>query len=164
MIKETTSFSPVSADDRKAYRLVEETVRFCNGHYQLPLPWRYDHQLLPDNLKVAQKRLSGLQRCLAKDADMLSKYVERTQSILDAGYAEEVPQDEIKTSGRVWYLPHHGVINPKKPGKKLWVVFDCAAVHKGLSLNQVLMQGPDLVNNLVGVLLRSRRAVVPNLC
>ena len=31
-------------------------------------------------------------------------------------------------------------------------VFDCAVVHKGLSLNQVLMQGPDLVNNLVGVL------------
>jgi len=56
-----TSFSPVSADDRKAYRSMEETVRFCKGHYQLPLPWRYDHQLLPDKLKMAQKQhLSGL--------------------------------------------------------------------------------------------------------
>ena len=26
-----TSFSPVSADNRKAYRLMEETVRFCDG-------------------------------------------------------------------------------------------------------------------------------------
>jgi len=26
---------------------------------------------------------------------MLCKYIERMQSILDAGYAEEVPQDEI---------------------------------------------------------------------
>ena len=94
-----TSFSPVSVDARKAYRLMEETVQFCNGHYQLPLPWRY-HHLLPDNLKMAQKRLSGLQHRPAKDTDMLCKYVERMRSILDAGYAEGVPQDEIKTSGR----------------------------------------------------------------
>jgi len=73
---------------------MEGTVRFCDGRYQLPLLWRYDHQLLPDNLKMAQKRLYGLQR---KDADMLCKYVERMQSILDAGYAEETSQDEIKT-------------------------------------------------------------------
>jgi len=71
---------------------------------------------------MAQRRLYGLQCRLAKDADVLCKYVERMQSILDAGYAEEVPQDEIKTSGRVWFLPHYGVINPKKPGKKLLVV------------------------------------------
>jgi len=43
------------------------------------------------------------------------------------------------------------VINERKPGKKLPVVFDCAAVHKGLFLNQVLMQGPDLVNDFAGV-------------
>ena len=78
----------------------------------------------------------------------------------DAGYAKEVPQDEITTSCRVWYLPHHGVINERKPGKKLRIVFDCAAVHKGLSLNQVWTQGPDLVNNLAGVLLRFRRESV----
>ena len=78
----------------------------------------------------------------------------------DAGYAEEVPQDEITTSGRVWYLPHHGVINERKPGKTLRVVFDCAAVHEGLCRNQVLMHGPDLVNNLAGVLLRFRRESV----
>jgi len=43
------------------------------------------------------------------------------------------------------------VVNDKKPGK-LRVVLDCAAVHQGVSLNQVLMQGPDLNNRLDGVL------------
>ena len=52
------------------------------------------------------------------------------------------------------------MINGRKSGKKLRVVFDCAAVHEGLSFNQVLMQGPDLVNNLAGVLLRFRRESV----
>ena len=52
------------------------------------------------------------------------------------------------------------MINERKPGKKLRVVFDCAAVHEGLCRNQVLMQGPDLVYNLAGVLLRFRRESV----
>ena len=45
-------FSPVSTDRRKAYRLMEETVRFCDGHNQLSLSWRYDHQFLPDSLNM----------------------------------------------------------------------------------------------------------------
>jgi len=46
---------------------------------------------------------------------------------------------------------------------KSCVIFYFAAVHKGLSLNQVLIQGPDLVNNLVGVLLRIRRESVASI-
>lgn len=50
---------------------------------------------------------------------------------------------------------YHGVIDPKKP-EKLRVVFDCSAEYNGMSLNKALMQGPDLVNNLVSVLTRFR--------
>ena len=58
--------------------------------------------------------------------------------------------------GAVWYLPHHPVLNVNKPGK-VRVVFDCAAKHHGTSLNDQLFQGPDLTNNLVGVLTRFRQ-------
>lgn len=37
------------------------------------------------------------------------------------------------------------------------VVFDCAAKFVETSLNDNLLQGPDLINNLVGVLLRFRQ-------
>ena len=55
----------------------------------------------------------------------------------------------------MWYLPHHGVYHPKKPGK-IRVVFDCSAKFQGVSLNDCLLQGPDLTNSLVGVLTRFR--------
>ena len=40
------------------------------------------------------------------------------------------------------------------------VVFDCSAKFQGQSLNNELLQGPDLVNQLVGVLIRFRKESV----
>ena len=53
----------------------------------------------------------------------------------------------------MWYVPHHPVLNPNKPGK-VRIVYDCAAQSHGTSLNENLMKGPDYVNSLMGVLLR----------
>lgn len=59
----------------------------------------------------------------------------------------------------VWYLPHHPIFHPRKPGK-VRVVFDCAAKFLGVSLNDMLLQGPDLNNNLIGVLMGFREEPV----
>ena len=40
---------------------------------------------------------------------------------------------------------------------KLCVVFDVAAESNGVSLNKLLLSGPDLTNNLLGVVLRFRQ-------
>ena len=58
-----------------------------------------------------------------------------------------------------WYLPHFPFFNPHKP-EKLRIVFDCAAKSMGVSLNDALSQGPDLMNSLVGVLTRFRKEPV----
>lgn len=77
------------------------------------------------------------------------------RDIIDKGYAEKIPAEQLSRSdGRVWYIPHHGVYHPKK--KKIRVVFDCTATYQGVSLNEQLLQGPDLTNNLIGVPLRFR--------
>ena len=74
--------------------------------------------------------------------------------LLSKGYAVEVPVNELERKDRVWYLPHHPVINPNKDKPR--IVFDCAATYQGVSLNSKILQGPDLTNNLVGVLTRFR--------
>ncbi|XP_078495525.1 uncharacterized protein LOC144750934 [Ciona intestinalis] len=146
----------LSVEDRRTYRLMKDSVKFTDNHYELPLPWRHDYQILPDSRMMAKRRLSGLKKRLTCNPDMKIKYVNQISTMIAKGYAEVTPEEEIDTDRRAWYLPHHPVINPRKPDK-LRVVFDCAAKHQGISINQVLMQGPDLVNSLVGVLTRFRR-------
>ena len=51
------------------------------------------------------------------------------------------------------------MLNPNKPGK-LCIVFDAAAKFSGTSLNDQLLQGPDYINNLAGVLMRFRQEEV----
>ena len=54
-----------------------------------------------------------------------------------------------------WFLPHHPVLNPNKPGK-VRMVMDAAAKKNGVSLNGNLLIGPDLLNSLTGVIMRFR--------
>lgn len=80
------------------------------------------------------------------------------------GYAEKVPTEDIdRKDGHVWYIPHHGVYHPQKPDK-IRVVFDCSAQFKAKFLNGLLLQGPDLISNLIGVLCRFRKEVVAFTC
>ncbi|XP_068238400.1 uncharacterized protein [Palaemon carinicauda] len=66
-------------------------------------------------------------------------------------------------SGHVWYLPHHGVYNQRKPDE-IRVVFDSSAKFSGISLNDQLLQGLDLTNSLIGVLTRFREHQVAFTC
>ncbi|CAB4018402.1 Hypothetical predicted protein, partial [Paramuricea clavata] len=47
---------------------------------------------------------------------------------------------------------------------KIRVVFDCSVNYKGESLNDYLLQGPDLTNQLVGVLCRFRKDSTAFMC
>ena len=129
--------------------------RKTDGHFELPIPFRDEKPQFPNSEEMARKRLGSLRKRLARDAELHRRYHESLQGLLDDGYAEEVPEDELsRADGKVWYLPHFCVINPQK--EKVRVVFDCAASHRGTSLNAKVLSGPDLTNNLIGVLSRFR--------
>ncbi|CAG2211230.1 unnamed protein product [Mytilus edulis] len=93
---------------------------------------------------------------MTKNQKFKDDYVSFMNNLFSKGFAEKVPITELnQDDGRVWYLPHHGIYHNKKPNK-IRVVFDCSASYMGVSLNALLLQGPDLANNLIGVLLRFR--------
>ena len=69
------------------------------------------------------------------------------QKILDNGHAEPVLVSKLNTPKPRWYLPHFGVYHPQKPNK-IRVVFDSAAEVDKISLNKLLLSGPDLTNKI----------------
>lgn len=66
---------------------------------------------------------------------------------------------ELSDGEECWYLPLFGVYHPKKPDQ-IRRVFDSSAKFNGVSLNDVLLSGPDLSNSLLGVLIRFRKEMV----
>ncbi len=153
------SEAAMSQNDLKAQKIMENTVKLVEGHYEMALPWKQYPPNLPNNKSLAEHRLSLLRKRLKKDPIVHEKYEEFMGKMLRKDYARRVP-DNASTSPQVqWYLPHHPVFNPQKPGK-IRVVFDCSAKYRNTSLNDQLLQGPDLTNTLVGVLTRFRQEKV----
>ena len=132
------------------------------GHYEMPLPFRRGKPDMPDNRDVARKRAVGLLKRFEKDSEHKERYQAFMKGIIDSGHAERVPDEEIDALHR-WYIPHHGVYSDRKPGK-IRVVFDCSARHQGVCINDELLQGPDLLNSLIGVLCRFRQGKIAFSC
>ena len=84
-------------------------------------------------------------------------YVQFVESLITKGYAERITDEQLPPQpGKIWYLPHHGLYHTKKPSK-IRVVYDCSARYQNTSLNNQLLQRPDLTNSLFGVLARCRQ-------
>ena len=83
------------------------------------------------------------------------------EDLNEQGHAEGVGNSDA-TAGEVWYIPHFAVKHPKK--EKLRVVFDCSAKYGGSSINDKLLQGPNLLNSLLGILWRFRKEPIAVAC
>lgn len=145
-----------SWEDRRFMKVMDESCAWANGHYQVDLPLRDPGLKLPCNRTLAESRLESLKKKMSKNDQFRHDYKNFMQDMVDKGYAEEVLNETEVINGREWYIPHHGVYNPQKPGK-IRVVFDCAAKCNGISLNDNLLPGPNLLNSLQGILLRFRK-------
>ena len=131
----------------------------------MPLPFREEEPNMPNNKFLALHRQAKLKTRVENNEQYRKDYVAFMNYLVSKKYAERVPKEELSNDdGRTWYIPHHGVYHPKKP-TKMSVIFDCSAKYKGESLNDhLLLQGPDLTNQLIGVLCRFRQSPIAFMC
>ena len=143
-----------SVDDDRTLSKIKSSTKTINAHYKVALPWRNDRPLLPNNRKLASKRLECLKRKLEKDSELFEKYKDKIDEYLNLGYARQVPENlqNPPPVGEPWYISHHATTQ-----SEFRVVFDCAARFNNTSLNKQLLKGLDFTNNLVGVLIRFRQ-------
>ncbi len=155
----------LSYEDHLFVKKIEQGIhQRSDGHYEMPLPLKDDNKQFPDNKKQVLIRLRKLRQSLKNDKKYHLDYVKFMSELIFNGHAERAPEEELNPNdGCVWYLPHHGVYNSKKPDK-IRVAFDCSTMYEGESLNRSLLQGPDLTNNLLGILCHFREEGTALMC
>ena len=147
-----------SAADARAEKILDETTYHDGTRYQVGMLWADPESSLPNNYFSALVQLKSLERRLGKDVDLRERYSKNIQDDFSKDYIVRVDKtDCFKVSNpREWYLPHHPVIHPNKRGK-VRRVLNGAAKFQGSSVNNALLTGPDLLQNLIHILIRFRQ-------
>ena len=81
---------------------------------------------------------------------MAQDYQAMITSYLQQGYIRKLPDNKMKEVPG-WLLPHFPVFYPGRQTTKTQIVFDASAKHKGVSLNDEILPGPKLQNDLVDI-------------
>lgn len=137
----------------RAVGILDSTSRRVPGGWEVGLLWNSSDVQLPDDYEYACRRLAGIERKMGRSSEYAAAYTKQIDRLVSENYARKL--DHGIQASPVWYLPHFGVTNVNKPGK-LRLVFDAAARYQGTSLNENLLSGPDLLNSLMGVLIKFR--------
>ena len=146
-----------SVEDKQAFEILEATTSKVGDRYETGLLWKDAATKLPNNRVVAERQLRSLERRLSMDNELARAYTKTIHDDVAKGHAKKLTAEEANIPAKhQWFLPHHPVLNPNKPGK-VRRVFNVAAPFRGTSLNDHLLSGPDLLNSLVGVLMRFRQ-------
>ena len=77
--------------------------------------------------------------------------------MLNHKVVQKLTEDELKEyKGPIHYISHHEVLKPDSKTTPVRIVFDSSANYMGHLLNDYWAKGPDLLNNILGILVRFR--------
>lgn len=80
--------------------------------------------------------------------------------MISRGAAIKLSKDIISSwTGPVWYVSHLIAPNPHSITTPVRLVWNSSQKFKGVSLNEMLMKGPDVLNPIRAILLRFRSGV-----
>ncbi|XP_055622725.1 uncharacterized protein LOC129766235 [Toxorhynchites rutilus septentrionalis] len=116
--------------------------------------------MIGESKAIAMRRLSWLDKRLQKNEELKIQYHAFMNEYISLGHMVPVPDDDQATSIRC-YLPHHPVIKQSSSTTKDRVVFDGSAkTSSGHSLNDALLVGPVVQDDILNIHLRFRMFMI----
>lgn len=128
-----------------------------HGRYIVRIPFATDAFKLGVSKPIAEQRFRSLEKRLQlpNNEEFRSLYTNFMSEYKALGHMEKLSDHHLDTPH--FFLPHHGVLKTQSSSTKLRVVFDASSKSSsGLSLNDVLLTGPKLQNNICDILLQFR--------
>ncbi|XP_055589653.1 uncharacterized protein LOC129741866 [Uranotaenia lowii] len=145
-------FSP--EEQRCEAQFVRTIQRSSDGRYTVGLP-KNDEMLsrMGESRGIALQRLDGLEKRLARDPELRNHYNQFMEEYVDLGHMRRAHVGPEKRC----YLPHHPVIKQASTTTKVRVVFDASCKSSsGVSLNDALLAGPVIQDELRALIMRCR--------
>ena len=134
----------------------DTTIQKPDCRFVVQLPFRSNGIKLGHSSASALKRFFSLERKLNANRQLKRKYIAFIQEFIDLGHMELIPEIELDNPN-CYYLPRHCVHKQDSTTTKLRVVFDASAKTTSRhSLNDCLLVGPKLQDDLFNILVRFR--------
>lgn len=147
-------------EEKTCYDQFIKTVRRDeSGRFVVQLPFREEiSNKLGNSYQSALRRFLSTEKRLALNTKLGKDYQQFIDEYLYLGHMEllcSAGEGSVNEPG--YFLPHHAVINENSSTTRLRVVFDGSSkTDTGISLNNVLLKGPAIQDDLVNILARFR--------
>jgi len=127
------------------------------GRFIVKLPFKdCGPNILSDSRKVALKRFHSIEKRLGRDPYLKTQYSQFINEYIALDHMKAI-SERLDGGSDFFYLPHHCVFKSTQGSNKIRVVFDASIKSStGMSLNDTLMVGPTIQQNLFSILLRFR--------
>lgn len=146
--------------EERELQLIKEglTLDKDQKRWTVSYPWIKSPYLLPNNYHYALARMRAVERRLSKKGhEYVQMYNAGLQDMIDRGAARALTNEELEIEhDYVYYLPHHEVFKPSS-STPVRIVFDASAQFMGGCINDYWAKGPNIIGNLLSVILRFRQ-------
>ena len=150
-----------SIKEERELKMIEDGLVHKGLFYEAKYPWNRNPNELPDNKSLALALLFATEKRLLKNNKLAKLYKDEMNDMVNRGAARKLTKAEISSySGPVHYLTHHEVVKMEHPTTPCRIVFNASKNFEGHVLNDYWAKGPDLLNNMVGVIIRFREEYI----
>lgn len=141
------------AEEACEKHFTDNVSRTPEGRYMVALPFNEMKDQLGSSRSQALRRFLSLERRHKSNSDFWSEYLKIIEEYKQLGHMKKV-ENETEEG---FYLPHHAVVKISSMTTKVRIVFDASAKSSNrCSLNDTLMVGPTIQDDIFTLLLRFR--------
>lgn len=129
-------------------------------HWDAKYPWIQDPVSLPYNRNGVESTFLRTEKQLGKVPEWKKVYSAQVHEMVERDAAVKLTKEVLgKWTGPVWYVSHLIAPNPHSVTTPVRLVWNSSQKFRGLSMNDLLLKGPDVLNSIRAVLLRFRKGV-----
>ena len=134
-----------------------QTRRLETGRYEVRLPLSDSVEKLGESYDTARAKFLALEQRLIKQPPLKQDYSAFLEEYVQLGHMTPLGEAKEKKKVPHFYMPCHGVAKDTSSTTKLRVVFNGSEKgSNGISLNDILMIGPKVQDDLLDIVLRFR--------